>query len=101
MLLASALWRRRLGAALRAVLALVGVRAEGIPHCRAAPGAAWQAAPGVMLRNGQARRWAAMLTKVRLTVAAFTVGLPGAGRNSIWAEPEHGTVMVVGMGMVP
>ena len=41
-----------------------------------------------------------MLTKVRLTVAAFTVGLPGAGRNSICPEPEHGTVMLAGMGIV-
>lgn len=39
-----------------------------------------------------------MFSKVRLTVAAFTVALPGAGRKSICPEPAQGTVMLVGMG---
>ena len=38
-----------------------------------------------------------MFMNVRLTVAAFTVGLPGAGRKSICPEPPHGTVIVVGI----
>jgi hypothetical protein len=37
-----------------------------------------------------------MLSNVTSAVAALTVGLPGAGRKSIWPEPGQGTADLAG-----